>query len=363
LATEDGLVLQGTACGAAGTATGELCFNTSMTGYQEILTDPSYAGQIITMTAPQIGNYGYTRSDDQREVCHARAMVVREMCSEPSNWRATESLPDYLRQNDIVAIAGVDTRRIVRHLRRQGAVRAVVTTDAQLGASPDALVAAAAADPGLVGRDLVAEVAVTEPRVFDNAGSLHVAAIDTGIKQGIIDRLLAVGCNVTLLPPTTTVDEIMHSGSGGARPDGVFLANGPGDPSAVPYVYQTVSELLGRIPIFGICLGHQMLALAAGARTYKMKFGHRGGNHPVKNLATGRVEITAQNHGFAVDADSLQGLPVAVTHVNLNDDTIEGIRMTDAPAFSVQYHPEASPGPHDSHYLFYDFVQLMEGRL
>lgn len=404
LAFEDGLVLNGWSCGAAGEASGEICFNTSMSGYQEVFTDPSYAGQLITMTSPHVGNCGVNGADMESRGCFARAVIVREMCAEPSSWRSEEALPSFLERHGVVAIEGVDTRRIVRHVRERGAMRAVVST---VDLDPASLVSKAKAEPGLVGRDLVREVAVDRSYAWGDAipgfdrpvdtGILpvtphrHVVAVDSGIKYNILRCLAESGCGVTVVPPTTTADEILA-----LNPDGVFLANGPGDPSAVEYLFATLRGLLGVRPVFGICLGHQMLSLAVGAGTYKLKYGHRGGNQPVMNLTNGRVEITSQNHGFCVDFGSIGALDVAssggldldtgdlgawvesgtapvvmsegfgrvqLTHVNLNDMTCEGIRLLDMPAFSVQYHPEAAPGPHDAHYLFGEFMRLMEGRL
>lgn len=402
LALEDGTVLTGHACGASGEATGELCFNTSMSGYQEVLTDPSYAGQIVTMTMPHIGNYGVNGADMESRSVFAKAFVVREMCAEPSNWRSEEALPAFLERHGIVAIEGVDTRRIVKHLRERGAMRAVVST---VDLDPASLVAKANAAPGLVGRDLVAEVAVHEhyrwgepvpggglpvdTGVLPVEPKFRVVAIDSGIKYNILRKLAESGCAVTVVPPTTSAAHVIA-----LEPDGVFLANGPGDPEAVGYLYETLRELLGVRPVFGICLGHQMLSLAVGARTFKLKYGHRGGNQPVKNLLTGQVEITSQNHGFCVDFASIGELDadasggdgidaadlagwvaagrapvvrserfgrVQLTHVNLNDMTTEGLRLLDAAAFSVQYHPEAAPGPHDARYLFDEFTRLMSG--
>jgi len=404
LALEDGTVFSGIACGADGEAAGELCFNTSMSGYQEVLTDPSYAGQIVTMTMPHIGNYGVNGADMESRQVFAKGFVVREMCEEPSSWRSEESLPSFLESRGVVAISGVDTRRLTRHLRERGAMRAVISTTETDGA---ALAARAAASPGLVGRDLVAEVAVGTPYrwgfemppgcdlpvdtgILPATPSHRVVAMDSGIKYNILRRLAECGCDVTVMPPTTSAEEVLA-----LEPDGVFFANGPGDPSAVGYLYDTLARLLGVKPIFGICLGHQMLALAVGAETFKLKYGHRGGNHPVKNLLTGQVEITSQNHGFCVDFGSIGVLdaeasggvqaeandlgawvaagvaPVVVskrfgrvqlTHVDLNDMTVEGIRLLDRPAFSVQYHPESAPGPHDARYLFSAFMRLMDGR-
>ncbi|MEI7814838.1 MAG: glutamine-hydrolyzing carbamoyl-phosphate synthase small subunit [Coriobacteriia bacterium] len=404
LALEDGTVFSGIACGADGEASGELCFNTSMTGYQEVLTDPSYAGQIVTMTMPHIGNYGVNGADMESRGVFAKGFVVREMCDEPSSWRSEESLPAFLEARGVVAIAGIDTRRLTRHLRERGAMRAVISTSETDGPT---LVARAAASPGLIGRDLVAEVATAEAYrwgfdvppecelpvdtgILPATPRFRVVAMDSGIKYNILRRLAESGCDVSVLPPTASAEEVLA-----LEPDGVFFANGPGDPSAVGYLYSTLRDLLGKKPVFGICLGHQMLSLAVGAETFKLKYGHRGGNHPVKNLLTGQVEITSQNHGFCVDFASIGALDVSasgglsfaasdlaawseagvapvvlserfgrvqLTHVNLNDMTSEGIRLLDMPAFSVQYHPEAAPGPHDARYLFSAFMRLMDGR-
>ena len=404
LALEDGTVFRGIACGASGEAAGELCFNTSMSGYQEVLTDPSYAGQIVTMTMPHIGNYGVNGADMESAGVFAKGFVVREMCAEPSSWRSEQSLPAFLAEKGVVAIEGIDTRRLTRHLRERGAMRAVIST---VDLSADSLVAKAVASPGLVGRDLVAEVAVGEPyrwgaemppgRVLPvDTGVLpvspryRVVAMDSGIKYNILRRLSDAGCELTVVPPTAPAGEILA-----LDPDGVFFANGPGDPSAVGYLYETLRGLLGIKPVFGICLGHQMLSLAVGATTFKLKYGHRGGNQPVINLLNGRVEITSQNHGFCVDFSAIGEVVVGdsgglahdagdiaswvrsgvapvvrserfgrvqLSHVNLNDMTVEGIRLLDTPAFSVQYHPEAAPGPHDARYLFGAFTRLMDGR-
>ncbi|NTU71739.1 MAG: glutamine-hydrolyzing carbamoyl-phosphate synthase small subunit [Coriobacteriia bacterium] len=403
LALEDGTVFPGYSCGADGEAGGELCFNTSMSGYQEILTDPSYAGQIVTMTMPHIGNYGVNGADMESRGVFAKGFVVREMCDEPSSWRSESSLPAFLAERGIVAIEGIDTRRLTRHLRECGAMRAVISTTDLDTAS---LVAKAAAAPGLVGRDLVGEVATpagytwgsemppgcelpVDTGVLPVTARYRVVAMDSGIKYNILRRLSESGCELLVLPPTASAEEVLA-----LDPDGVFLANGPGDPSAVGYLYGTLRDLIGVKPVFGICLGHQMLSLAVGADTYKLKYGHRGGNQPVMNLLNGRVEITSQNHGFCVDFASIGALDVEasgglvldaadigawvkagvapvvtserfgrvqLTHVNLNDMTTEGIRLLDKPAFSVQYHPEAAPGPHDARYLFGAFTRLMDG--
>ena len=371
LALADGTVFRGRAFGARAEAVGELVFNTSMTGYQEILTDPSYEGQLVAMTYPEIGNVGVNREDVESRRPWVRGFVVREYRPVPSSWRAEESLGDYLARHGIPGIEGLDTRALVRHLRDHGAQEAVLSS---VDLDPARLVAKAKASPGLLGRDLVRTVTCAEPyewtqgpwrlgRGYATAAEcaaarggrvLRVIAYDFGIKWNLLRGLVGAGCAVRVVPAGTPAADVLA-----ARPDGVFLSNGPGDPDAVAGAPATVAALLGRVPVFGICLGHQILALALGGRTFKLKFGHHGGNQPVKDLTTGRVEITAQNHGFAVDADSLGGR-ATVTHVNLNDRTVEGLVVKDAPAFSVQYHPEASPGPHDAHYLFRRFVELME---
>jgi carbamoyl-phosphate synthase small subunit len=367
LALEDGTVYSGYAFGALGEVDGEVCFNTSMTGYQEILTDPSYRGQIVTMTYPEIGNYGINQSDVESWKPHLAGFIVRQWSRCASNFRADCKLEDYLAQHGIVGMEGIDTRALVRRLRIRGAMNGVLSSTDLDDAS---LVAKAQACPGLVGRDLVREVipeaAVnwTEPlhalvhltppaRPQSTGRSPHVVALDYGLKWNIARHLVDQGCRLTILPGTATADEVLA-----LNPDGVFLSNGPGDPEPLRYAQQTIRGLLGKKPIFGICLGHQLLALACGAKTYKLKFGHRGANQPVLNKANGRVEITCQNHGFAVDPESLPP-ELEVTHINLNDNTIEGVRHRQAPAFSVQYHPEASAGPHDSSYLFQQFREML----
>jgi carbamoyl-phosphate synthase small subunit len=369
LALEDGTVFTGTSIGADGEVDGEVCFNTSMTGYQEILTDPSYRGQIVTMTYPQIGNYGVNTSDYESSKPHLAGFVVREHSRIESNFRAETSLSEFLKKWGVVAIESIDTRALVRRIRSQGALRGVLSTIDMDDAS---LVAKAKASPGLVGRDLVSEVIPAEAATWDSsvsewthlngqrAGSstspkdqLHVVALDYGMKWNIPRHLVDQGCRVTVVPGSTTAEAVLA-----LKPDGVFLSNGPGDPEPLEYAIGTIRELLGKQPVFGICLGHQLLSLACGAKTFKLKFGHRGANHPVQHLGDGSVEITSQNHGFAVDEDSLPK-QLEVTHRSLNDNTIEGVRHRDVAAFSVQYHPEASAGPHDSHYLFKDFLNAM----
>ncbi len=371
LALEDGSVFAGRSIGADGEVDGEVCFNTSMTGYQEVLTDPSYRGQIVTMTYPQIGNYGASAEDAESHQPQIAGFVVREHSRIASNFRSELSLGDYLKSHGVVAIDGIDTRALVRRLRTAGSMRGVLSTIDQDDAS---LVAKAKASPGLVGRDLVREVTPREPATWSRALSTwshldgsgveaagdgpHIVALDFGMKWNIPRHFAGRGCRVTVVPGATSAADILAR-----EPDGVFLSNGPGDPEPVDYAINTVRDLLGKKPIFGICLGHQLLSLACGAKTFKMKFGHRGSNHPVQDLETGKVEITSQNHGFAVDPDSLPS-DLEVTHSSLNDNTVEGVRHTGlqgtgAQAFSVQYHPEASAGPHDSHYLFERFLDQL----
>jgi carbamoyl-phosphate synthase small subunit len=354
LAIEDGTVFEGRSVGAEGESTGELVFNTSMTGYQEILTDPSYAGQIVTMTYPLIGNYGVNAADVESRRPFVEGFVMRECCFEPSNWRAEQSLPKYLRAHNIVAIDGVDTRRITKLLRTEGAKKCILSTT---DANHDRLVQKAKDAPDMAGSDYVKHVTADEAYDWESPEQprYRVVALDYGIKYNILRLLQEAGCEVTVVPATASVDEVLAH-----RPDGIFLSNGPGDPAALPYVYPTIQGLLGKRPIFGICLGHQVLAHALGGTTYKLKFGHRGGNQPVLNHDTGQVEISAQNHGFAVDPDSLDPNSVRVTHVNLNDESVEGLAHKELPVFSVQYHPEASPGPHDSRYLFEQFTTMMD---
>jgi carbamoyl-phosphate synthase small subunit len=355
LALEDGTVFTGTSFGAQGEVDGEVCFNTSMTGYQEILTDPSYRGQIVTMTYPEIGNYGVNAEDVESAKPHLSGFVVREISRRASNFRSDENLNDYLRKHGIVGLAGIDTRSLVRRIRSRGAMKGVLSTTDLDDAS---LVAKAKSSRGLVGRDLVpnADVTNTSPQPGD-ASRPHVVAIDYGMKWNIARHLYDMGCRVTVVPGTISSDEVLA-----LEPDGVFLSNGPGDPEPLTYAIDTIRGLLGRTPIFGICLGHQLLSLACGAKTFKLKFGHRGANQPVMNLQNNVVEITSQNHGFAVDEESLP-TALEVTHRNLNDNTIEGVRHRELPAFSVQYHPEASAGPHDSSYLFRQFQEVLQAAM
>ncbi|MBZ5495482.1 MAG: glutamine-hydrolyzing carbamoyl-phosphate synthase small subunit [Acidobacteriia bacterium] len=356
LALEDGRTFTGCAFGAEGEVCGEVVFNTSLSGYQEILTDPSYAGQIVVMTYPHIGNYGMNREDEESGKPFVQGFVAREFSAFTSNWRALESLEEYLKQHGIVSMSEVDTRAIVRHIRSRGAMRGIVSS---VDLDGQRLAERARREPGMLGQDLASAVSCQAPYAWpDPPGAppdrFRVVAYDFGIKRTILANLARSGCSVVVVPAQTGVDETLS-----LRPDGIFLSNGPGDPAPLSYAADTVRGLLGKVPLFGICLGHQIMGLALGGKTYKLKFGHRGANQPVKNARTGRVEITAQNHGFAVDVDSLNLRRVEPTHFNLNDQTLEGIRHLQVPAFSVQYHPEASPGPHDSHYLFTEFKRLM----
>ena len=372
LALEDGTVFTGTSFGALAEVDGEVCFNTSMTGYQEILTDPSYRGQIVTMTYPEIGNYGINAEDVESWKPHLAGFVVRHRSRCASNFRADEKLEEYLVRCGIPALEGIDTRALVRRIRTQGAMRGILST---LDLDDASLVAKAKASPGLVGRDLVREVlpaqstdwrqplhplvkldsaAAVAPGAGEQPKRPHVVALDYGLKWNIARHLYDMGCRVTILAGTATAEEVLA-----LEPDGVFLSNGPGDPEPLYQAQETIRGLLGKKPMFGICLGHQLLALACGAKTYKLKFGHRGANQPVLNKQTGRVEITCQNHGFAVDVETLPA-ELQVTHINLNDNTVEGMRHTRYAAFSVQYHPEASAGPHDSSYLFAQFGEMLK---
>lgn len=371
LALENGTIIHGTAIGALGAeSTGELVFNTAMTGYQEVLTDPSYYGQVVTFTYPHIGNYGVNPDDVESDGIKASGLVVHELSRVASNYRSTQTLQSWLEMSGTAGIEGVDTRMIVRILRSEGAMRCVIAHGDNLDA--EALVEKARSIPSMNGLDLTPHVTsgavwsvADRPELVSEAGFTYgdvpaptrryrVAAVDFGIKRNILRRLAAFGCDVTVFPATATSDEVLAM-----DPDGIFLSNGPGDPAAVAAGIELTKNVLGKKPLFGICLGHQILGLAVGASTYKLKFGHRGANHPVKNLVTEKIEITSQNHGFAIDPSTLPST-ATMTHVNLNDNTCAGIRVPDARAFSVQYHPEASPGPHDSDYLFRDFVNLMQ---
>ena len=365
LALADGTVLRGWGFGASGTAVGEVVFNTCMTGYQEILTDPSYHRQIVVMTPTQIGNTGVNSMDSESSRPYVAGFIVRESSPLTSSWRADEGMESFLERNGIVGIEGIDTRALTRRLRDHGAQGGVIGIG---DIDPDELIAKARGWGSMEGRDLVTEVTPSEGYTWEEGPfhpvtgfarvekKHHVVAMDFGIKRNILRELAGLGCAVTVVPAFISPERILE-----LSPDGVFLSNGPGDPEPVGYAVDTVRALLGKVPIFGICLGHQILGLALGGRTRKLVFGHHGGNHPVKDLATGKVEITSQNHGFVVDPDSIlaAGGRVEVSHINLNDGTVEGIRHLDIPVFSVQYHPEASPGPHDSHYLFRRFLELM----
>ena len=374
LALEDGRLFNGRAAGAWTRRGGEVVFNTSLTGYQEVFTDPSYAGQIVCLTYPHIGNVGTNLDDQESPRPYIEALVVREFSSLASNWRSSESAQAYLSRHGVPVIWDLDTRALVRHIRRQGALRGMVATD---GTPAEQLVAEAGALPAMAGLELAGGVTCQRPyswsegsieftaspwhQAMGEAASqgeverFRVVAYDFGIKQNILRLLVDLNCDVTVVPARTSAEDVLA-----LKPNGVFLSNGPGDPEPVTYGIEAIRKLLGRVPIFGICLGHQLCGLALGGRTYKLKFGHHGSNHPVKNLETGHVEITAQNHGFVVDPDSVPSSEVEITHVNLNDHTNEGMRHRSLPLFSVQYHPEASPGPHDSHYLFQRFTAMMK---
>jgi carbamoyl-phosphate synthase small subunit len=363
LALEDGRVFRGRAFGARAEAAGEVVFNTSMTGYQEVLTDASYRGQIVAMTYPLIGNYGVNPADVESRRPWVEGFVVRQRSRLRSNWRSTADLDAYLGESGIPAIEGVDTRALTLHIRQAGAMRAVLST---LDADPDRAVAKARASPGLIGRDLVREVTCDETWEWEPEGAPAgplVAVLDYGVKYGILRRLRAEGCRVLVMPASSTAEEVLARG-----PEGVLLSNGPGDPEPVPYAIETVRRLVQdppggrRVPVFGICMGHHFLTLALGGRTRKLKFGHHGANHPVKDLKTGKVAITVQNHGFVGDAESLAAADVEITHRNLNDGTLEGLEHRRLPVFAVQFHPEASPGPHDARYLFRRFLDLVRGR-
>ncbi|MBT8037359.1 MAG: glutamine-hydrolyzing carbamoyl-phosphate synthase small subunit [Verrucomicrobiae bacterium] len=373
LALEDGRTFEGDAFGHTGTTTGEACFNTSMTGYQEVITDPSYRGQIVTMTYPLIGNYGVNPEDAESASPHVRGFVIGELSPIASNWRSRQSLPDYFSEHHIIGIEGVDTRALTKHLRTAGAMRACISTELS---AEDAVKAAQDSTP-MQGSDFVKEVSTPVTYVWEGESRIwtipnpstgqvgnyielpevkyNIVAYDFGIKWDILRHLRQGGFNVTLVNSRTTAEDVLAM-----NPDGVFLSNGPGDPAALDYIHDEVKKLLGKVPLFGICLGHQILTHAFGGTTYKLKFGHRGGNQPVKDLRTGKISITAQNHGFASDPDSLPD-NIEVTHINLNDETVEGFRHKDLPAFSVQYHPEAAPGPNDATYFFAEFAELIEG--
>jgi carbamoyl-phosphate synthase small subunit len=352
LVLEDGRVFEGTPFGAAREAAGEVVFHTGLTGYQEILTDPSYCGQIVTLTYPHIGNYGVNREDEESDRVRVEALIVKDLSPIASSHRSEGALSDYLAHHGVPGLSGIDTRALTRHIRTRGAMRAILTSGDVPGAER-----VQREVPKMAGLDLVRKVTCAEPYEFPRAveGRLHVAAYDFGIKRAILESLAEHGVRTTVVPAETPAEEVLR-----IRPHGILLSNGPGDPEPLEYAIRAVRALLGRVPIFGICLGHQILGLAAGAKTFKLPFGHHGANHPVKRFEDGAVEITSQNHGFAVDPASLRGLAVEKTHENLNDGTLEGFRLKDVPAMSVQYHPEASPGPHDAAYLFGRFIRMME---
>jgi len=346
----DGRTFEGRSFGYLGETTGEVCFNTGMTGYQEILTDPSYCKQIVTMTSPHIGNYGINEEDIESENIQVAGFVIKEETMTPSNWRSTQSLGEYLKKNKIVGIKEIDTRSLTRHIRDKGAMNGIISSN---DLDIQSLEKKLKKFPDMNGLDLAKDVTTQKKYKWPGKGQYKVAVIDFGIKKNILRLLSDEGCELTVFPASIKAEDILSF-----EPDGVFLSNGPGDPLAVTYGIETVKKLLGKVPLFGICLGHQILALALGASTFKLKFGHRGINHPVRNNEKNTVEITSQNHGFAVDLDSLPPNVIS-THINLNDNTSGGIRCTDIPAFSVQYHPESSPGPHDSRYLFNQFIEMM----
>jgi carbamoyl-phosphate synthase small subunit len=366
LALEDGRIFRGEGYGAQGECRGEVVFNTSLTGYQEIFTDPSYAGQIVVLTNPQIGNYGTNSADNEAAKPYIEGLVTREFSPISSNWRSQQVADEYLERFHVPVISEIDTRALVRHLRTYGVMRGVIST---VETNPDLLVEKARSIGKMDGTDLASTVSTKERYEWEQDGpnplradespiarpDLHVVAYDYGIKKNILRILTQEGCRVTVVPAQTSAEDVLA-----LKPDGVFLSNGPGDPEPVHYAQESIRNLAGRTPIFGICLGHQLIGLALGGKTYKLKFGHHGGNHPVKRTDTGKVEITAHNHNFAVDPDSINTAEVDLTHVDLNDNTLEGLRHRTMPLFSVQYHPEASPGPHDSHYLFKDFRKMME---
>jgi carbamoyl-phosphate synthase small subunit len=371
LALEDGRIFRGTGYGAKAECYGEVVFNTSLTGYQEIFTDPSYAGQIVVLTNPQIGNYGTNAADAEATRPYIEGLVVREFSPISSNWRSEQVTDEYLERFNVPVIAEIDTRALVRHLRTHGVMRGVISS---IETDPALLIEKARSIPKMEGTDLASVVSTKtryewdaqDPRNqtgddllpvddSDPDEQLHVVAYDFGIKQNILRMLTREGCRITVVPAQTSAEEVLA-----LNPDGVFFSNGPGDPEPLGYAAANIQKLKGKKPLFGICLGHQLFGLALGGKTYKLKFGHHGGNHPIKNLETGKVEITAQNHNFAVDPTSLDPSEVEITHVNLNDQTVAGLKSKSAPMFSVQYHPEASPGPHDSHYLFHDFRRMME---
>ncbi len=351
---ENGKIFEGLSFGAGGERCGEVVFNTSMTGYQEIITDPSYKGQIVTMTYPLIGNYGVNSEDVESRKPFVEGFVIRELSAITSNWRSQKSLDEYLRENNIMGIEGIDTRSLTRHIRLKGAMKAVISTE---DLNEKSLVKKAKSSPGLIGRDLVKEVTGDKTYIWPGSekNKRKVVVLDCGVKYNTLRILADLGCRLVIVPANMSSGDILRT-----RPDGLLLSNGPGDPAGIPYVVKTVRELLGKIPIFGICLGQQLLGLALGGKTYKLKFGHHGGNHPVKDLISGKIYITTQNHGFCVDIDSLNKRDIEITHINLNDRTLEGMRHRKLPLFSVQFHPEAGPGPNDATCLFKEFMGMMK---
>ncbi|MFH1837493.1 MAG: glutamine-hydrolyzing carbamoyl-phosphate synthase small subunit [Candidatus Omnitrophota bacterium] len=350
---EDGKIFKGEQFGAVKDASfGEIVFNTSISGYQEVITDPSYQGQIVTMTYPLIGNYGINEEDNESDGPKIKGLIVRELCRIPSNFRSRLSLDEYFKKHDVMGITGVDTRALTRHIRLHGAMKAAISTRID---DLDGLVERVRASQGPLGLDLVKEVTCREKIEWNKSGDIKIAVLDCGVKYNILRHLEKRGCHVLRFPADSSHEDILNE-----KPDGILLSNGPGDPEGAPYVAETVRSLIGKVPIFGICLGNQMLGLALGGKTYKLKFGHRGGNQPVKDLATGKVSITAQNHGFCVDLDSLKDKEVEITHINLNDKTVEGMKNDELKFFSVQFHPEAGPGPNDAAYLFDEFVDKIK---
>ncbi|EEG76872.1 glutamine-hydrolyzing carbamoyl-phosphate synthase small subunit [Dethiobacter alkaliphilus] len=350
LGLENGKIFYGKGFGATGSCEGEVVFNTAMTGYQEILTDPSYCGQIVTMTYPLIGNYGINPDDFESRRSHVRGFIVKEACESPNNWRATDTLANYLKENNIIGLTGIDTRALTRTIRQSGTLRGVITTE---DCSDEELVEKAKQAKPLSGQNLVEKVTTPRSYTIDGKGR-RVVVLDLGMKQSIAQNLSKAGCEVVVMPASATADEILV-----LNPAGVMLTNGPGDPKDAGQPIETARDLIGKLPLFGICLGHQVLALALGAETYKLKFGHRGANHPVKDLETGKVQITSQNHGYAIDEKTLDGMDLAITHRNLNDGTVEGMTHNRHPLFCVQYHPEAFPGPSDSAHIFERFISMM----
>ncbi len=351
LALEDGRVFSGCGFGCPGEAHGEVVFNTSMTGYQEILTDPSYSGQMVAMTYPLIGNYGVNSQDIESNVPRASGFIVRERSPFCAHWRAEGTLDDYLAKHRILGLERVDTRALTKHIREKGAMRGVIST---IDFDPHSLVEKARSSPLMEGRDLAGDVTTSRPYWWQKEGDITIAVVDCGVKYNILRHLSRRGCRVKIFPCTWSAKSVLSE-----KPDGILFSNGPGDPAALPYVVEVAREVIGKLPVFGICLGHQVVGQALGGKTYKLKFGHHGGNHPVKDLATGRVSITTQNHGFTLDRETLPHKDIVVTHINLNDQTLEGIRHTTLPVFSVQFHPEAGPGPNDTTYLFNQFMTMV----